>query len=137
MKIYVAASYPRKAEALRIANRLKELGHQITSRWLTEDEGYVSDDREQETVEQMKKRMAEAAVRDILDVGVCELLVCLTDGEPQLSRGGRHAEFGMALAWSKQLILIGPRECVFHYHGVKVYEDEGDFWYDVDLVYGT
>lgn len=29
-------------------------------------------------------------------------------------RGGRHVEFGMALAWGLRLIVIGQRENVFH-----------------------
>jgi len=29
-------------------------------------------------------------------------------------RGGRHVEFGLALAWGKRLMIVGPRENVFH-----------------------
>lgn len=32
----------------------------------------------------------------------------------RISRGGRHVEFGMALALAKRCIVIGPRENVFH-----------------------
>ena len=34
-------------------------------------------------------------------------------GVPSTS-GGLHAEFGMALALRKRLILVGPRENIFH-----------------------
>ena len=30
------------------------------------------------------------------------------------SRGGRHVEFGLALAWGKGVVVVGPRENVFH-----------------------
>ena len=33
---------------------------------------------------------------------------------PLSTRGGRHAEFGIALALGKRVIVIGPRENVFH-----------------------
>jgi hypothetical protein len=29
--------------------------------------------------------------------------------------GGRHVEFGLALAQGKRVIVVGPRENVFHY----------------------
>ena len=32
----------------------------------------------------------------------------------ELTRGGRHVEFGMALAWRKRVLVVGPRETVFH-----------------------
>jgi hypothetical protein len=39
-----------------------------------------------------------------------------TGGDPRpWQRGGRHVEFGLALAWSKHLIVAGPREHVFHW----------------------
>jgi hypothetical protein len=32
-----------------------------------------------------------------------------------LATGGRHVEFGLALAQGKRMIMVGPRENVFHY----------------------
>ena len=32
-----------------------------------------------------------------------------------LATGGRHVEFGLALAQGKRVIIVGPRENVFHY----------------------
>ena len=32
-----------------------------------------------------------------------------------LATGGRHVEFGLALAQGKRMIIVGPRENVFHY----------------------
>ena len=31
------------------------------------------------------------------------------------TRGGRHVEFGLAVADEKRIILVGPRENVFHF----------------------
>ena len=30
-------------------------------------------------------------------------------------RGGRHVEFGLAIAWGKPVYLVGERENVFHW----------------------
>jgi hypothetical protein len=32
-----------------------------------------------------------------------------------LATGGRHVEFGLALAHGKRVFVVGPRENVFHY----------------------
>ena len=32
-----------------------------------------------------------------------------------LATGGHHVEFGLALAQNKGVIVVGPRESVFHY----------------------
>ena len=32
-----------------------------------------------------------------------------------LATGGSHVEFGLALAQGKRVIVVGPRENVFHY----------------------
>jgi hypothetical protein len=124
MKIYVAASYPRKEDAKLVAEELKRAGHiLIAARWLYEDEGYDSDLNRDETEEQKCERLAGAAVRDIEDVKECDVLVCLTDGENQLTHGGRHSEFGMALLLGKKAILVGPLEQVFHYHPAVIHYD--------------
>ena len=31
------------------------------------------------------------------------------------ARGGRHVEFGLALAAGKRLCIVGPRENIFHF----------------------
>lgn len=44
------------------------------------------------------------------------------------SRGGRHVEFGMALALGKRVIVVGPRENVFHLlPEVEVHVNWNDF----------
>lgn len=34
---------------------------------------------------------------------------------PWAARGGRHVEFGVAVASCKRLVVIGPRENIFHH----------------------
>ena len=108
-KVYIAASYPRRSEAQGLMALLEMSGVKVTSWWLREEtkEGYD---------QKSDSHFGVAAARDIADVIEADTIICLTDGKVQLSRGGRHAEFGIALAMGKQCIIVGPREQVMHYH---------------------
>lgn len=128
-KVYIAASYPRKAEAAKLAKDMKKyVNYEVISGWMFEDEGYTSDERVAESVGEMTVRMEAAALRDFDEVMECNLLVCLTDGDVQLTRGGRHSELGIALGMGKDVVIIGEREQVFHYHqDVVVYSCVEEF----------
>ena len=56
------------------------------------------------------------ALDDAADLQDAEVVISFTE-TPRSTYGtavvGRHVEFGMALAWGKRLIVIGPRENVF------------------------
>ena len=49
---------------------------------------------------------------EIWDMGAAVKALNRTAGKA--ARGGRHVEFGMGWAWGKRLIVVGPRENVFH-----------------------
>jgi hypothetical protein len=50
-----------------------------------------------------------------------EMVISFTGGG---GKGGRHVEFGLAVAAGKRLVVIGPRENVFHcLPGVSVVTD--------------
>ena len=115
MKIYLAARYSRREELLRYASDLAELNHQVTSRWI-EGSHQVSDAglSEEGSVEERTR----FAMEDWLDVCAAETVISFTE-QPRseltkASRGGRHVEFGAALAMHKRCIVVGPRENVFH-----------------------
>ncbi len=111
MKIYLAASYSRRLEMLGYARQLEAIGHKITSTWITgkhetnskhgADADNVADHAEQ----------AGWAAEDILNIGQGDALMQFTGGG---HRGGRHVEFGIALATGKMCFLIGEPENVFH-----------------------
>ena len=43
------------------------------------------------------------------------MIVSFTESPRSVSsRGGRHVEFGLGLAWNKIVVVVGPRENVFH-----------------------
>jgi nucleoside 2-deoxyribosyltransferase len=90
------------------AARLNLLGYHVCSRWIRGDHEItgVNDDSEQ-------RRFAEENFADIL---MADIVICRSD--PlffRSGRGGRHVEFGIALATKKRIILIGERENVFHW----------------------
>ncbi len=121
MKIYLCAAYPRWRTLVDYRGQLEDLGHVVTSRWLNAG-GALTDDgvRPEGTVQQR----ADFAVMDLHDLLGADCLITLTEppGSPY-TRGGRHVEFGVALAASKRLIVVGPRENVFHcLKGVEQYD---------------
>lgn len=105
-KVYIAASWPNHDLAESIAQMLKGKC-EVVSVWHRQDvaskEGY---DRPHD--------MLQAAIRDFDAVRSCDLFVVITGDN--LTRGGRHAEFGAALATGKSIIILGPKEHVLHYH---------------------
>jgi hypothetical protein len=109
MRIYLAARYIRREELARYAAELRALGHVVTSRW-------VDGQHEAETATQVDR--ARWAAEDWDDLMAAECCVSFTERpRAQLEkpgRGGRHVEFGAAMAAGKRLIVVGWRENVFH-----------------------
>lgn len=103
MKLYLAGPWERRDVIARMALYLARNGHKVTSRWLTEH-------MEAETPEML----VEQAHNDLDDVRAADVLV-LDTRVPGSPRGGRHTEFGYALALGRRVILLGPRVNVFHY----------------------
>lgn len=102
MKIYLAARFSRLEEMRKYAEELIEDGHEITSSWnFGGEEGLT---------------FTDIALLDVKDVLSADAVVSFT--EPYGSSnpgGGRHVEFGVALATKKKLFIVGEREQVFHW----------------------
>ena len=102
MNFYLAARYDRMPEMVEVADRLRGIGHEVTSRWIR---GFGNPD-------------ADTALYDLTDVVIADALVLFTEDPtanvPFAARGGRHVEFGYALRAGKKLYLVGPRENIFH-----------------------
>lgn len=109
MNIYIAARYSRKDEAQDLAHDLVDLGHSIASTWIYQVEDEM-------LYEQGPGAAGRFARKDLTEVAACELLVALSEEESNpWGRGGRHVEFGYALGLKKSIIVIGPKENLFHY----------------------
>jgi len=111
MRIYLAARYARRYEMQAVATELREMGHEVTSRW-------IGGSYEMEEHVPPRER-ARLALEDYEDLMRADCVISFTEGplEPldQPGHGGRHVEFGLALALGKRVIIVGWRENVFHY----------------------
>ena len=102
MNVYLAARYDRMPEMVEVAEQLRRIGHEVTSRWIR---GFGNPD-------------AETALYDLTDIVIADAIILFTEDPtanvPFAARGGRHVEFGYALRAGKKLYLVGPRENIFH-----------------------
>ena len=105
-RIYLAARYGRREELNVYAEELRFEGYIVDAIWLTGDheaELLTSDDAQL------------FAIEDLRDIEASDIMINFTEPERTgPTRGGRHVEFGMAHALGLGLIVVGPRENVFH-----------------------
>lgn len=113
MKIYIASRFSRRHECNELAQFLKSFGHTITSRWVLPDSDHVIPVGPSEQAEDAERQ--RFALEDFEDVKNADWCISLTETPRNNSRGGRHVEFGMAIALGQRLTVIGPRETVFHH----------------------
>ena len=107
LSIYTAAAWSRREEIHRYAYRLQWLGYEITSRWLTAD---------QET-------LRGAAEMDAADLKRADAILLFNDPQyfekepiaPSLLSCARMVELGMALAWRKQVFVVGGQQNAFQF----------------------
>lgn len=111
MKIYIAGRYSRRDEFREIAKQLEEMGHEVTSRWLQEDEPLNS-----HMGDHTPDWYAKTAQIDLEDIdNAAAVLFYAEDPKVGTPRGGRHVEFGYAIAKGKFIYVVGPEENIFHY----------------------
>lgn len=108
MKFYLAGKYSSHPEMRERVVVLKFYGHSVTSRWITGDHEHLEGrDKDPENA-----RFAREDIEDIMD---CNAVIWFS--EPQNNgRGGRHVEFGYALAIQRPIYVIGRKENVFHHY---------------------
>lgn len=109
MRVYIAARYTRKEEMKEVRRKLSEIGIASTSNWL--EEPHSATTQLTELTNEQNTEYAEADLRDI-DRADHVLFFSEADLTP---RGGRHVEFGYALAQGKRIHVVGPKENIFHY----------------------
>lgn len=126
MKVYLAARYSRHREMQEYAAELCALGYIVTARWILGDHELRSDGQSDRD-----DWMMRWAVEDWDDLTDADLVVSFTEGPGPVAgraRGGRHTEFGAALALCKPVVIIGHRENVFHFLPiVEFYPDWASF----------
>ena len=111
MKIYLGATYSRRGEMRDVRDDLVRMGYRVTSTWV-DDHALLGDGFSVPGIMTDPDTARLQALRDAAELADADTLISFTDG--LLARGGRHVEFGMAYAWEKRLIVVGPLEHVFH-----------------------
>jgi nucleoside 2-deoxyribosyltransferase len=111
IRIYLAAMYSEKNEISAQAEVFRNHGIGVTSTWLEE-------------LHHPNIQMSEVATNDltcyaendIRDIESADWFV-FHSVEPTIPtvRGGRHVEFGYALARGKKILVVGPEENIFHH----------------------
>lgn len=102
MKVYIAAPFQCIGEADVLRQRLAAAGIGCTARWITDALSAELSD--------------EWARNDLADVASADALVALNpEGWESRGTGGRHVEFGYAIALDKPIYLMGARTNIFHY----------------------
>ncbi len=110
--VYFAARYARGPKLQPLAAALERRGHTVTSRWITGHGGTLPASLPSGRLNDDPAGCARYAQADIDDLRAADLVVSFTDVGG--GKGGRHVEFGVALALGKRLVVVGPREHVFH-----------------------
>lgn len=116
MRVYLAAKYSRHPEMRSVRDQIvksyRKYGEEliVTSRWI-EGGHDITDDCDRDA---QRQRFASEDYEDLVSSDVV-----LWFSEPEKieghNRGGRHVEFGIALALEIPIFVIGRKENVFHY----------------------
>ena len=112
VKVYLAARFGRAAEIQAHVAELEALGHKVVSRWHRGD--HVAKNAVRDAVPTLEERRLWAT-EDVDDLRSSQVVISFTEPpDSEHSRGGRHVEFGLAMAWMKATVVVGPMENVFH-----------------------
>lgn len=114
MKVYIAAPWVRRPEAIRIGKQFTAAGHELTSRWFH----HVTDgdpmDSSGITCNQESIRFQ--AREDIADVRRADVLVVLNLQKSE----GKAVETGIAIAAGIPIVSVGDRSNIFQSLGYEV-----------------
>lgn len=106
MKIYIAAPWVRKSEAIMAAWDFEQAGFTITKRWWEHREvpGYLVNDHD-------NAELRQQADEDMRGVHIADLFVLLNYEKSE----GKAVETGFALAAGIPILLVGGKSNLFHY----------------------
>ncbi len=125
-KVYLAARYSRNAEMRMVRDVLEGLGHTVTSRWIDQHGGNLPDSLTPEKLNAEPDAGTGYARIDVEDLAAADTLVSFTSADGG-GKGGRHVEFGLAFGLGLDLVIVGPREHVFHtLPGIECYPGLAD-----------
>ena len=114
LKVYLAASFSRQAEMRLVAARLVDVGVEITSRWLFENQGMKHGNAR-------RKFMMRCALTDLEDIRAGDVFVRFSDDltsplvPSHLATGARMGETMYAYALGRPVIIVGGHQNVFDF----------------------
>lgn len=113
-KVFLSSRFSRKGELLHLRTLLQLNGFEVCSRWLDTEWNQTERENEVYSSAAPPDRLEEYSQIDRDDVVNCDVFIGFTESPRSQTRGGRHVEFGIAVALKKKLIMVGPRENIFH-----------------------
>jgi len=105
------ARYSRNEEMQGVARNLMALGHVVTSRWIWGNHRAYDSAIGTGAITDIERTIA---FNDITDLRQADCVIGFSEALRTPTRGGRHVELGLALAWQKRIIVVGGYEHVFH-----------------------
>ncbi len=108
-RIYPAGPFSWQKRILDYAKQLENLGYTITGEWLHQVPQFTTPDNKTIITAGIHAECQKLSERDISNIAAADTLLLFEPGIP-LERNTRVAEFGLALGWGKQCIVIGPEE---------------------------
>lgn len=115
VRIYLAARYSRYPEMREVRAILQQTGFTVTSRWIDCHDGQLEESFTPEALNSPygPDVCAPYGKADVDDLIAADCVVSYT-GNGGGGKGGRHVEFGLAMGLRKRLVIVGPRENIFH-----------------------
>jgi hypothetical protein len=102
---------------------LHGLGHEVTSRWIDQHGGALLESIVAEKLNEDPDGCAHYAAVNLEDLEAADTVISFTSPGGG-GKGGRHIEFGVALGLGKHVVIVGPRENVFHtLRSIEYYPD--------------
>jgi hypothetical protein len=99
----------------------------VTSRWIDCHDGELDASYIPEVLAAQPEVCWIHGLNDLEDLARADVIVSVT-GDGGGGKGGRHVEHGYAIASGKRLIVVGPRENIFHCHpATEVYDTWTEF----------
>lgn len=122
MRIYIASYFNTRARLFPWRDKVKELGHTVTSSWLREHRD--APDHTTQTSDYTDAELRGFALRDFDELSDSDLIIVDTfDVTP---RGGREVEMGYIFGSNKKVWVVGPKRNVFHQLAHRHFEHWGE-----------
>lgn len=112
MKVYIAAPWVRKADAIAAGELFEAEGHVVTSRWFYHE----GDPNDPTGALSSIDAIRHQATEDIIDVRRADRFVVLNLEKSE----GKAVETGIALAAGIPIISVGKRSNIFQTLGIQV-----------------